>query len=242
VKKSVFSVIVVNLAIIAAGFGVLISHSNATAILSEYGDNLAATQESQITAAGNAAALDAELTALLPLAKQSAELIYSYQALTVDLNELTATKISTANELEEARAAHLEELTHLTTRATELTVQRDRLLEHHRTLPFQRATVTRVVDGNILEVRLTGGGTDLVRLIGVRMPRRADNFDSAVAFINQEIQRTSGVIWLQTSGHDRDDEGRLHRYVWLDIPAGNGRHQRSELQLNRRLIDHGHAR
>ena len=82
-----------------------------------------------------------------------------------------------------------------------------------------RGTVTHIVDGDTLDVRLTSGKTERVRLIGVDTPERGACF-TAQATARTRWLALSKAVALRgdpTQG-TRDRYGRLLAYVW--IPGG----------------------
>lgn len=114
-----------------------------------------------------------------------------------------------------------------------------------------RGTVVRAVDGDTLEVRLDGGGTEDVRLIGVDTPEtvkpdtpvqcfgpRASAFQHRVA----EGRRVRLVVGVEP----RDVYGRLLAYAYLQPPArvsdNPGRPAQHERFLNAELLRRGLAR
>ncbi|HKB06696.1 MAG TPA: thermonuclease family protein [Candidatus Polarisedimenticolia bacterium] len=85
----------------------------------------------------------------------------------------------------------------------------------------ERATVTRVVDGDTLVV-LIGGRTEKVRLIGVDTPESGDPRrpveaygKEASAFTRRLAEGKSVRLQGETGTGDRDKYGRLLRYVLL---------------------------
>lgn len=84
-----------------------------------------------------------------------------------------------------------------------------------------RVAVIRVVDGDTVDVRLDGRG-ERVRLIGINTPESVDPrrpvqcFGKEAAAKARELLENQNV-WLEADAgrEDRDDFGRLLRYVWL---------------------------
>ncbi|HET8982139.1 MAG TPA: thermonuclease family protein [Pedococcus sp.] len=82
----------------------------------------------------------------------------------------------------------------------------------------QRARVTRVVDGDTLEVRLAGGRLRKVRLIGIDTPEVYGGVEcggkQASASMRRLTPRGTRVVLISDSTQDRVDRyGRLLRYV-----------------------------
>lgn len=99
------------------------------------------------------------------------------------------------------------------------------------------ARVSRVIDGDTIE--LTNG--ERVRLIGVDAPERNQvGGDAATNFTSQKV--TNRPIWLEPDGNDRDNHGRLRRYVWINLPTDPAdESQIRNYQLNALLLSNGHA-
>lgn len=82
-----------------------------------------------------------------------------------------------------------------------------------------RGTVTRVVDGDTLDVRLTSGKTERVRLVGVDTPERGTCFTSQASARTRQLALSKAVALRGDPTQDtRDRYGRLLAYVWL--PGG----------------------
>ena len=80
-------------------------------------------------------------------------------------------------------------------------------------------TVTRVLDGDTLEVRLDSGRRDRVRLIGIDTPERSDCFGPEAVRAARALALGKHVLLRGDSTQDaRDRYGRLLAYVWL--PGG----------------------
>lgn len=92
-----------------------------------------------------------------------------------------------------------------------------------------RARVLDVLDGNTIRVQVQGRES-IVRYIGVELPAPSDPFHDVINSVNQ---RWVGgrFVELEADDQDRDPEGRLLRYVWVDnamvnaalLAAGLGR-------------------
>jgi len=99
------------------------------------------------------------------------------------------------------------------------------------------ATVTRVVDGDTVEVALVDGTTEKVRMIGVDTPETVHpekgteaGGPEASAFTKERL--TGQTVNLELDVEERDHYGRLLAYVYL--PNGT--------MFNATLADEGHAR
>jgi len=106
------------------------------------------------------------------------------------------------------------------------------------TLPFPQgavqATVTRVIDGDTIEVEL-GGQSYKVRYIGIDTPETVDPERPVQCFGREASERNRQLVAGRTVGLEKDVSetdryGRLLRYVWVD-----GR------MVNAVLVEEGYA-
>jgi endonuclease YncB( thermonuclease family) len=82
-----------------------------------------------------------------------------------------------------------------------------------------RGTVTHVVDGDTLDVRLSSGKTERIRLIGIDAPERGGCFSSSATARARQLAMSKPVVIRGDATQDtRDRYGRLLAYVW--IPGG----------------------
>jgi endonuclease YncB( thermonuclease family) len=82
-----------------------------------------------------------------------------------------------------------------------------------------RGTVTHVVDGDTLDVRLTSGKTERIRLIGIDTPERGACFTSQATAHARRLALSKRVVLRGDATQDtRDRYGRLLAYV--GIPGG----------------------
>src|SRR3990170_4133624 len=82
-----------------------------------------------------------------------------------------------------------------------------------------RGTVTHVVDGDTIDVRLTSGKTERIRLIGIDTPERGVCFTSQATARTRQLAMSRHVVLRGDATQDtRDRYGRLLAYVW--IPGG----------------------
>lgn len=96
-----------------------------------------------------------------------------------------------------------------------------------------RGTVTRVVDGDTVDVRLAGGARERVRLIGIDTPEVGRcGAAQATAAARRLAQGARVVLRGDATQATRDRYGRLLAYVWL--PGGR--------DLGYRLLAAGHGR
>ncbi|MGA7729671.1 MAG: thermonuclease family protein, partial [Chloroflexia bacterium] len=87
------------------------------------------------------------------------------------------------------------------------------------TVALTEAILTRVIDGDTLEVSFAGR-TERVRLIGVDSPEINGPpicyGQEATAHAQELLPQAGGTIWLEKDISETDRYGRLLRYVWLD--------------------------
>jgi len=87
-----------------------------------------------------------------------------------------------------------------------------------------RATVTRVVDGDTVHARLAAtGATEKIRFIGVNTPESTTRHEpygaEASRFARQRLD--GATIYLEYDIERRDRYGRLLAYIWMR-PRGDG--------------------
>jgi len=96
-----------------------------------------------------------------------------------------------------------------------------------------RGNVTRVVDGDTIDVRLTSGKRERVRLIGIDTPESGACHASTASARARQLALSKAVVLKGDPTQDtRDRYGRLLAYVWL--PGGK--------DLGYQLIASGHAK
>jgi endonuclease YncB( thermonuclease family) len=79
-----------------------------------------------------------------------------------------------------------------------------------------RGTVTYVVDGDTVDVRLASGRTERVRLIGIDTPERGQcGAAKATAYARSLAQSRTAVLQGDATQATRDRYGRLLAYVWV---------------------------
>ena len=82
------------------------------------------------------------------------------------------------------------------------------------------AEVTHVVDGDTIMVLLPEGTEESVRLIGIDTPEREKCMATEATARLQELVGGRSVLLIPKPGEDRDDYGRLLRYVEADEDVG----------------------
>jgi endonuclease YncB( thermonuclease family) len=96
-----------------------------------------------------------------------------------------------------------------------------------------RGTVTRVVDGDTLDVRLTSGKRERIRLIGIDTPESGACYAAKASARARQLALSKQVVLKGDATQDtRDRYGRLLAYVWL--PGGK--------DLGYQLLAGGHAK
>jgi micrococcal nuclease len=96
------------------------------------------------------------------------------------------------------------------------------------------ATVTRVVDGDTIEVRFRHGAVATVRYIGVDTPETVDPNRAPMCFGKEATARNAELVGgrpvqLERDVSETDRYGRLLRYVWVAGPDGATRMANEEL-------------
>ncbi|WP_245574368.1 thermonuclease family protein [Desulfovirgula thermocuniculi] len=110
---------------------------------------------------------------------------------------------------------------------------------------FMEATVTEVVDGDTVHVRLSGGREEKVRFIGVNAPEYTKEVEpygkEATDYTKKHL--LGKKVWLETDAQERDKYGRLLAYVWLSPPQGRSpsAEEVREKMFNARLLLDGCA-
>jgi micrococcal nuclease len=75
--------------------------------------------------------------------------------------------------------------------------------------------VARIVDGDTVEIETLAGDRETVRLIGINTPESGECF-SEEATVALGALLSDEVITMTSDVSDRDQYGRLLRYLWLD--------------------------
>jgi endonuclease YncB( thermonuclease family) len=102
----------------------------------------------------------------------------------------------------------------------------------------QRGKVTKVVDGDTVDVRLSTGGVKRIRMIGIDTPEVYGRVECGGPAASRSLKRMLPVgtrvrLLSDTSQDRRDRYGRLLRYV-IKISTGN--------DMNRQQVSRGQAR
>lgn len=106
----------------------------------------------------------------------------------------------------------------------------------------QRAAVTKIVDGDTIDVALYDGGTERLRFIGVDTPERGQPFYARAKEYTASKAPIGSTVFLELDVEHRDRYGRLLTYVWLAQPRTGTNREATDLMLNARLVRRGLAR
>lgn len=79
----------------------------------------------------------------------------------------------------------------------------------------ERVTITRVIDGDTIEVSVLSGGREVVRLIGINTPESGECFSDEASLALGGLLADE-VVTMTADTTDRDQYDRLLRYLWLD--------------------------
>jgi hypothetical protein len=96
------------------------------------------------------------------------------------------------------------------------------------------AEVREIVDGDTIRVRLDNGDLDLVRLIGVNSAEQHECMAEEAANFLAPLQ--GSPVGLTSDKSDRDQFGRLLRYVWWGADSVNEQLVRSGLAVAYRYV------
>lgn len=105
--------------------------------------------------------------------------------------------------------------------------------------PAARATVAHVVDGDTVDLKLPGGATERVRLLGIDTPETVKPNTPVQCFGPEASARTKALlppgtaVGIQRDREARDRYGRLLVYLWRSS---------DRLLVNRSLVEDGFAR
>lgn len=112
---------------------------------------------------------------------------------------------------------------------------------------FVKATVTRVVDGDTMDVRYEDGSNQRIRFIGVNTPE-TKHPTKGVEFYGQEASEytknslSNKEVYLQKDVSDTDQYGRGLRYIWLEVPSDESNEQEIRSKMfNAILVLNGYA-
>ncbi|MDZ4179056.1 MAG: thermonuclease family protein [Coriobacteriia bacterium] len=111
------------------------------------------------------------------------------------------------------------------------------------TSDFEPATVTRIIDGDTIDVRFGDGRIERVRFIGVDTPEDTTRHEpygpEATAYATRTLADQN--VYLEYDAERRDRYDRLLAYVWLEQPAGVSDATVRASLFNARLLLDGYA-
>jgi micrococcal nuclease len=133
------------------------------------------------------------------------------------------------------------------------TVQTDKTVQQseqqkEQNANYEKAVVTKIVDGDTFYVRLESGQEIKVRPIGVNCPelshpnlgiKEQPYGKEAKEFT--ESQLLGKTVYLEKDVSNTDKYGRLLRYVWLAIPQTNAENEIKAKMFNAVLLEKGYA-
>jgi len=91
-------------------------------------------------------------------------------------------------------------------------------------------TVLGITDGDTIDVVRSDGSTDTVRLIGVNAPERGECWAPEAARVLEVLASVGEEVGMSIDESDRDQFGRLLRYLWV-----------GSLSINEELVRRGAA-
>ncbi|MEW5899319.1 MAG: thermonuclease family protein [Bacillota bacterium] len=105
------------------------------------------------------------------------------------------------------------------------------------------ASVTKVIDGDTVWVRLKDGREEKVRLIGVDTPESTREVEpygkEAAAYTKKRLEKKT--VYLELDVGERDKYDRLLAYVWLSRPKDDGAEEVRAKMFNAELLLNGYA-
>lgn len=96
------------------------------------------------------------------------------------------------------------------------------------------ATVASITDGDTIDVTLSDGSRETVRLIGVNAPERGECWASEATRVLEALIPPGDVMGMTTDESDRDQFGRLLRYLWVGSMSVNEELVRRGAAISRR--------
>lgn len=107
---------------------------------------------------------------------------------------------------------------------------------------FEQVKVTRVVDGDTIEITKDDGSVKKVRLIGVNTPELPDQFMAKEAKDYTESVLLNKNIYMEKDTSETDKYDRLLRYIWLEIPKNKTTEEIKNKMFNADLVIKGYAK
>jgi micrococcal nuclease len=79
----------------------------------------------------------------------------------------------------------------------------------------EAATVTRITDGDTIDLRTDSGASDTIRLIGVNSPESDECFSEEAALVLATLIPVGTDLAVTVDTTNRDQFGRMLRYLWI---------------------------
>lgn len=113
-------------------------------------------------------------------------------------------------------------------------------------IPLSQVTVTKIVDGDTIYARLSGGAEEKVRFIGVDTPETKHPSKPVEPYGPEaeaytRAQLNGKTVWLELDVQERDQYGRILAYVWLSPPSEITDREIRDKMFNARLLLDGYA-
>ncbi len=90
-------------------------------------------------------------------------------------------------------------------------------VKYYVTEPLERieVQVVKVIDGDTIVAEFEDGSQEKVRFIGVNAPEEGeDGYEEALDYTTELLY--GKTVWLESDKEDKDQYGRLLRYVWIE--------------------------
>lgn len=112
---------------------------------------------------------------------------------------------------------------------------------------FEKAIVSKHVDGDTIYVKFDDGKEEKVRLIGIDTPETVHPNKDIECYGKEASEFTKDkllgkTIYLEKDVSETDKYGRLLRYVWLDIPKEANKEEIKKYMFNAMLVIEGYAK
>lgn len=110
-------------------------------------------------------------------------------------------------------------------------------------IALEKAVVAKHIDGDTSVVKLENGKEEKVRLIGVNCPESTKEHEpyGKEASDYTKSQLIGRTVYLEKDVSDKDQYGRLLRYVWLEPPVDTGEQEVRTKMYNAILALNGYA-
>lgn len=107
----------------------------------------------------------------------------------------------------------------------------------------EKGKVVKAVDGDTFYVRLADGKDYKVRLIGINCPEIGDNpeyyGEEAADFTKKQL--FDKTVYLERDADDKDQYGRLLRYVYIEKPKDSSKGEIGNKMFNAILLKEGYG-